>query len=163
MSVFKKLLRLLIVFLFFCWTTVIYSQQTTSTAGGNIKASAGSVSYTIGQTFFSSNSNEAGTVAEGVQHAFETLVITNVEEQFLEQKFSVFPNPTRDMLVIEGKDEIGEPFKLAVYDINGKLLLQKDMKSERETIDLSAFSKGTYILQIINSQQQYSGFHIIRQ
>ncbi len=163
MSNFKKLLRLSFVFLFFCWTTAIYAQQTTSTAGGNVKASAGSVSYTIGQTFFSSNSNEDGTVAEGVQHAFETLVITNVEEQFLEQKFSVFPNPTRDMLVIEGKDEMAEPFKIDLYDINGKLLLQKDMSTERETIDLSAFSKGSYILQIKNSNQQYSGFQIIRQ
>jgi len=159
----KKLPSIVFVFAMICWSITSFAQQTIPAAGGNVLSSAGSVSYTIGQTFFSSNSDESGSVAEGVQHAYETLVISNVEEQFLDQVFTVFPNPTHDMLVVEGKSQANDQFKLALYDINGKMLLQKDIRSERETIDLSAFSKGTYILQIRDGNQQYSGYKIIRQ
>lgn len=46
----------------------LQAQQVVTTSGGNASGSGGSVSYTIGQIVYTTNTNSNGSVAKGVQN-----------------------------------------------------------------------------------------------
>jgi Secretion system C-terminal sorting domain len=87
--------------------------------------------------------------ARGMQSSTTENVV--VEEKILDGNFTLFPNPTSSTLKIQA-DSIFmalENKKLYVYDMNGKLMLEKEFAIDQETIDLSGFSNGSYIVKII--------------
>jgi len=57
--------------------------------------------------------------------------------------FSVYPNPVYSSFTMLSSGKIG----VRIYDIQGKLRLEKKNCSSSETIDLSGFCKGIYFLQ----------------
>lgn len=61
----------------------------------------------------------------------------------------LYPNPTNSLLYLENLP-INSSVKL--YNLDGKLLLQKQFKEEKASLDLSALSKGVYLLEIWNSK-----------
>jgi hypothetical protein len=67
----------------------------------------------------------------------ENLVINGIE---------VFPNPTNDYLVVKLPNY--DNTQLTIFDINGKLLLQKNINIEETKIDLTSFEKGIYIVDL---------------
>ncbi len=67
----------------------------------------------------------------GAQTAVEDVQSSNIV---------VYPNPTQDMLMIQGI----EAQALRVYDLQGRMLLQQ----EGTQIGVSQLSEGTYLLQI---------------
>jgi hypothetical protein len=67
----------------------------------------------------------------------------------------IYPNPTKGDVYIITQGEIINSFSL--YNINGQLLLKSEnLKTTREEINLSAFSKGVYIIKIITDNNVYS-------
>ena len=62
----------------------------------------------------------------------------------------VWPNPTSHILNIElqqqGISEVG------VYDMAGKLLLQKQITQIHEAIDVSTFENGLYLLSVLQGE-----------
>jgi hypothetical protein len=61
----------------------------------------------------------------------------------------VFPNPTKDLITIETRLEI----KVEIYDIMGKLLIEKE---NIKRLDLSDLANGLYNLSIIYNNKRYS-------
>ncbi len=65
--------------------------------------------------------------------------VTNIENMDT-NSILIYPNPTRDVLMIEGVDSQ----TLRVYDLQGRLI-----KTENSTqVDVSNLAEGTYLLQI---------------
>jgi hypothetical protein len=65
--------------------------------------------------------------------------VTNIENMDT-NSILIYPNPTRDVLMIEGVDSQ----TLRVYDLQGRLI-----KKENSTqVDVSNLAEGTYLLQI---------------
>lgn len=60
--------------------TGLQSQEAILTSGGNASGSGGTVSYSIGQTFYTTYMGANGSVSHGVQHPFETLNETTLME-----------------------------------------------------------------------------------
>ena len=58
----------------------IYAQEAIPTSGGDASSNKGSVSYSVGQIVYSSNTATNGTVTQGVQQAYEIYVTTGIEE-----------------------------------------------------------------------------------
>ncbi len=77
-------------------------------------------------------------------------------DTFAENNLKIYPNPTSDILVIDGLDQIGNA-NLKIYDLNGRLLLNKAMDfSQKHTLDVSQFDKGIYLIRIENSRINFS-------
>ncbi len=58
-----------------------------------------------------------------------------------------YPNPTQDVLNISLKNSIKKG-SVEIIDINGRVMLNKKIKDVNTLIDLSGFTKGTYILNL---------------
>ena len=72
-----------------------------------------------------------------------------------ENEILVYPNPTKDEVYIRTKGEQINSYSL--YNINGQLLLKSEkIKTKSEKLNLSAFTKGVYILKVVTDKNVYS-------
>ena len=72
-------------------------------------------------------------------------VISSV--QSIDPKLKIYPNPTYSVLNLENLNGYE---KATIYDINGKLLVQKVISNDVEKIDLSNLTNGIYFLRLVN-------------
>lgn len=74
--------------------------------------------------------------------------LSNNDVEFIpEENLKLYPNPTKDFLKItfaknDNKKEI------AVYDLTGKIVLQKNTISQDDSVDVRSLSKGLYIIKV---------------
>ena len=63
----------------------------------------------------------------------------------LNNLIKVYPNPVSEVLNIEVSGQLN--FKYSLFDLNGKLITTA---TNEETIKLNSFSKGIYLLEILD-------------
>jgi hypothetical protein len=157
--------KYLLIFLF-PFTFVLSSaiaQETIPITGGNATGSGGSVSYTIGQTFYMTNTGSNGSVAEGVQQPFEISVVIGIEEASgITLLCSAYPNPTSDFLTLKVENFNFSDLSFQLFDTNGKLMETKKIESNESTISMTNLVTATYFLKIIQSKQEIKMFKIIK-
>jgi len=138
------------------------AQNCIAVSGGEASGSGGAVSYTIGQVFYSSNSGSSGTVTEGVQQPAEIFVITGITQTDIKLKVSVFPNPAKLFVILKVDDEKVEKLRYQLYDIDGKLLITKNITENETSIDISMLKPSVYFLKVINGNREEKSFKIIK-
>ena len=57
----------------------------------------------------------------------------------------IFPNPTSGLLYLKGAKDSS----LKIYDLLGQVVVEKDLTSDNETVDLTPFHKGMYFVKLI--------------
>ncbi|MDO9511409.1 MAG: FISUMP domain-containing protein [Bacteroidales bacterium] len=62
------------------------------------------------------------------------------------EKIKLYPNPANDQITIDYND--GQNLSLSVYNIVGKLVLQRELNKNKNIIDISTFATGVYIIRI---------------
>lgn len=68
--------------------------------------------------------------------------------------FSMFPNPTTNVLNLTFAEEVNKPY--SVYDLLGREVLKGDINSVNQSqINVSTLQNGTYILRIAGSTQKF--------
>jgi hypothetical protein len=70
-------------------------------------------------------------------------IVVELENVVTNNGLVVYPNPTSDYIVVEGKD--GE--YVSIYDLGGKCVYQSTMQGARCSIDSSVLSAGTYVVK----------------
>ena len=132
-------------------------------AGGNASGTGGSVSYTVGQLFYTTAFGTNGSVSEGVQQPFEISVLSGMEDiTGIDLYYSVYPNPTIGKLTLNLKNYEPNTFTYQLYDVNGKML-RNDRLIENETIiEMSDLSSATYFLKVIMKNKEVKLFKIIK-
>ncbi len=63
----------------------------------------------------------------------------------ISSEIKIFPNPTHGKLTIEVQNEQA---KFELYDLNGKLLISKELNSKVTNLDLQNIAKGLYLVKI---------------
>jgi alpha-amylase len=86
---------------------------------------------------------EAGALSSGKYLATEVICINTGVKDLTQNNLGIYPNPSQGQLTIETKQK----GQVAIYNLQGKLLLQKNLENASENIDLSAFGKGVYMLR----------------
>jgi len=106
-----KKLKLSVILLLGLGLTGLQAQTSINATDGNASGSGGSVSYSVGQVVYTTNTGTTGSVAQGVQQPFEILVVTGLEEaKGINLSVSAYPNPTTDYLTLEVPDFSLLPF-----------------------------------------------------
>ena len=144
-----------IVILGFC-SIALQAQETITAAGSNNTGTGGSISLTAGQTVYITITGSEGTVSPGVQQPYEISVVTGNENAGnFSLSWSVYPNPANEFLKVtllhdsENADLKPETLTLRLYDLSGRLLLEKNLDGYETTISMSGFIPATYLLSIV--------------
>lgn len=139
------------------------AQQVVPATGGEATGSGGTVSYTVGQLVYKTNSGTNGSVAEGVQQPYEISEIIGIEEaKSINLDWIVYPNPTTDVLKLNIGNYENNNLLFQLYDLKGKIIDRKKIISEETIINVSALPTAIYFLKIIDNEQEVKTFKIIK-
>jgi len=141
--------------------SALHAQESVNSAGGNATGSGGSASYSIGQVVYTTNTGSAGSVAQGVQHAYEIFPVGNSNLQNV--SITAWPNPTADMLVLNMTNYNQEKYTYMMYDALGKIVINGNIKTPQTNISTEQLAIATYFLNIYDQgNQQVQSFKIIK-
>ena len=148
----------LILFSFFCCN--IFAQQATTASGGNASGSGGSVSYSVGQIVYTTNSGTNGSSAQGVQQPYEISVVAGFTEAGVDLNFSAYPNPTNGSFTLK-VEKCDNQMIYQLFDISGKLLDGKQITEKNTFISMQNYAKSIYFLKVIQNDKEIKTFKII--
>jgi len=151
-------LCLLGIMLLHAWN--LHAQDAVLSSGGEATGSGGSVSFSVGQTAYQTQTGQGISVAEGVQQPFETSA--NSILAALPVKLSAYPNPTQDQLILEIEQAQGKGLRYQLLDARGRLLTQASIQSSQTVIDLQQHASGTYFLKVSLPSGESSSFSILK-
>jgi len=160
----KKALIALIAFCIFGFGTAIRAQNSIPTTGGNATGSGASVSYSIGQVVYTTNTSITyGSVAQGVQQPFEISVPTTLEEaKGISLEMVIYPNPVTDLLRLKVDNHEVESLRYQLYDINGNVLLSNKVEGKESDISMQNFLPSVYFLKVTDNNKVIKTFKIIK-
>ncbi len=159
----KKLLLIflsLIVGYSFGQTT---SRTLISTGGSTFSQGTYQLDWSIGETLIQTYENGGQILSQGFQQG--NLIVTGVEDFDINVRIKVFPNPVTKKIKIYWQsfdNQNDSKFQITVTDISGKTLYEAPLQSREQSIDLSFYKSGTYIVVISHGNQAVKSFKIIK-
>ena len=154
----SKSMALLIAVLL--WTGFANAQETNNAGGGSATGSGGTAVYSLGQVFYTTGSGSAGTVAQGVQQAYEIYTV-GVNETELAVSLKLFPNPTAENLTLQVSQYQNLSYQL--FDMQGKLLSNSPITAEQTQINMNSLPEATYFVNVFNQANKLvQSFKIIK-
>ena len=159
----------LIVIVFVLLATFVFlvpkvqAQQSVNSAGANASGSGGSVSYSVGQVVYTTNTGSNGSVAQGVQQPYEISVVTAVDDaQSINLTVTVYPNPTTDFVTLQIIECEMEDLHFQLYDLNGKLLKSEKITNSESQIDMNIYAPSSYFVKVLSGNKSIKEFKIIK-
>ena len=138
------------------------AQEVTTTTGGNASGSGGTVTYSVGQIVYATNTGTNGSVAQGVQQTYEISIVLGIEDNSIKLELTAYPNPTTNYLTLNvGKAELSI-LNFQLYDMGGKLIESNKITSTTETIRMENLPSSTYFLKVTNNNKEVKSFKIIK-
>lgn len=139
--------------------------ETVITSGNNATGNSGSVSYSIGQVFYTYiGLSSVYNVAQGIQHPELSKTPVTPGNSELTPEIFIFPNPTTDFVNVNVKglefEKTQQSYQL--YDLQGRLIKQNSLKQAETQISLSNLSSSIYILRIYANKKVLKTFKIIK-
>jgi Secretion system C-terminal sorting domain len=158
----KKLI-LLILFYFLIGFDV-QAQEAIITSGGNASGSGGAVSFSVGQLVYATYNGSNGSIASGVQQAYEISEIISDPNNILNitLEYKIFPNPTTDFLTLNIANINNKKLSYFLYNSNGTLIENKEIKDNETVIVMAKLVSSIYFLKIIEGQRELKTFKIIK-
>ena len=145
------------------WAGLAQAQESTNASGGDATGSGGTVAYSVGQVVYTNNTGTNGSVAQGVQQAFEISVVTGLEEaKGINFLVIAYPNPTTDYLTLRIDEFEISNLSYQLYDINGKLLQNEKITSDQTSIVMSNLVPSSYFVKVIQGNKEVKTFKIIK-
>ncbi|MDD4149700.1 MAG: T9SS type A sorting domain-containing protein [Bacteroidales bacterium] len=158
-----KRLKLSAVLLLGLGLTSLQAQTSINATGGNASGSGGSVSYSVGQVVYTTNTGTNGSITQGVQQPFEISVITGIEEaKVINLAISAYPNPTTDYLTLSIDEFDISNLSYQLYDMQGKLLQNEKITGNQTSIVMSNLVPATYFVKINQVTKEVKSFKIIK-
>ena len=139
------------------------AQDAVPTAGGEAINDSGSVSYTLGQIVYTTESVTHASVAQGVQQPYEISVVTGAEEAGgIELRAVAYPNPTRGELTLRVSDTDYSRLSYELYDHTGRLLLSQRLTANEVSVPMTNTASGVYLLKVMSPNKDLKTFRIVR-
>jgi len=143
--------------------TGIQAQTSVNATGGNASGSGGTVSYSLGQVVYTTNTGTNGSVAQGVQQPYEISVVTGLEAaKDISLSVSAYPNPTTDFLNLKVENYDNTSLSYQLFDMNGKLLEAKKIEDTQTSIVTSNLVPAIYFLKVTQGNKEVKTFKIIK-
>jgi len=130
-------------------------------SGGAI-AQTGTITMisTIGEVVVQENDNATIHLSEGFisPEIFQSLGLDNYD---VLENISVYPNPTADFVRLNCTNN--SSYSLRLFDLNGRMLLNKKFEGNSIQINLSSYAISTYMLVLTDTKnKRYTSFKVIK-
>ena len=132
----------------------LFSQTSINTIGTSEKSSAGSVSFSIGQTVF----NFSNGINEGVQQPIELFLLNSDNHN---NNVTVYPNPTSQKIFVNLDIPLIGSECYTIISADGKLVLSGKLVKENE-INISSLPSEIYIFSIIQNKNSIQSYKLIK-
>jgi hypothetical protein len=142
--------------------TGINAQEALLTSGQEASGSGGSSSSSMGQVLYMTNIGISGSVAQGVQQAYEISTTIGIEETSIQLVCSAFPNPTVDNLLLTVLNNVNENLTYQLFDLNGKLIDANSIHEENIVINMDKLPPAGYFLKVKQENTEIKTFKIIK-
>lgn len=154
--------KLVTIFLLLLVITGLQAQETIATSGGNGSGVGGNVSYTIGQVGYTNNHSEVGSMTLGVQQPYEFFAVGIDEFKGISLELSAYPNPVQEFILLKMKEYNSEIMTYQLFDMYGKLLINKRIEGDETKIVMSNFTPSIFILRVMLNNEILKVFKIIK-
>ena len=77
--------------------------------------------------------------------------IVSVEEEITQSTFNLYPNPANDVLNISFQNTIINEKQIRIFEGIGKICYQKNISSNSLRIDISDYTEGIYLFEVIEN------------
>ncbi len=138
------------------------AQSNTVASGGTATSAAGSITYTIGQINYTTNTGGNATVSQGVQQAFEIVTLSTNEIPQIQLRAAVYPNPTVQNVTLSVTDFDLSNLQYMLFDIQGKIILSGKIRQSETLIKMANLPSALYFLKVNNATTDLKTFKIIK-
>lgn len=137
-----------ILFLLTFTPILIFCQENIHATGGEATGT-GTVSYSIGQIFYTISDNDNYSSSLGVQQPYEIyeLDIPGFEDIIL--NLLVYPNPTIDVLHLKTPHYSKFELSYLLHDLNGKQIFSNKIRQKTTEINLKELPTAVYFLNVL--------------
>jgi len=140
----------------------LHAQESVNTSGGDATGSGGTIAYSVGQVVYTTHTGSTGSVAQGVQHAYEIFTV-GIKETELSISLTAFPNPTMDNLTLQINDYNNEKLSYQLFDIQGKQLSSGQVTAQQTQIKMNSLPSATYFINLVNQEnKKVQSFKIVK-
>jgi len=144
-------------------TTTLFAQSDIVSSGGNASGTGGSISYTVGQTYFNYISSSSFNMLNGLQQPYEISVVGVETPEDIKLNAVVFPIPVLDVLNLSIPDKPQKELKYIMYNLNGEQISQGKVESNLTEVSTASLCGGIYILSVYESNKVLKTFKILKQ
>lgn len=139
------------------------AQENFLTTGGEICNQNGSLSYSLGQVFYVTNSSSSGAESQGVQQPYEIYTITGVKDiKEISLHFIAYPNPTEDFIELRIEGELRNEYHYFLIDAKGRELKNGNITKTITRIQMSELVSAIYFLNVESDNGNKTTFKIIK-
>jgi len=158
----QTLLKLTFTFILGINLSGLHAQMAIPVSGGMGYGYGGSVSYTVGQIIYTTNTETTGSVSGGIQQPYEISTESGSELAVgISLQCSVYPIPVDNILTLLVHYFIDEDITCRLYDSNSQLLLTQKVEKKETLIILTNLPSTTYYL-IVEQKKQKSSPHVLK-
>lgn len=158
----KKTLLLTITYCVFSVLNCL-AQESPTSSGGNLTGSNGSVSYSVGQVVYLTQTGSNGSISQGVQQPYEISEVLGTEDfTNLIQDVKIYPNPTANNLTLNLINNNNLALHFQIIDLNGKVHKSEKITTIETNISISSLPSSIYFLKILNQNQEIKTYKIIK-
>ena len=155
-------MKLIVLIITFCLNISLYAQEGFSASGGQALGTAGSSSYTVGQTVYDTYTGSTGSVAQGIQQTYDIVALLGAEISAIKLELVAYPNPIQETLTLKINNYKNEKLTYQLYDLQGKLWDSQPVKEVQTQLDMNDLAVGTYLLSIQDEELLIKTFRIIK-
>lgn len=143
--------------------TGLQAQETNPTTGGETSGSGGTISYSVGQVVYTTNTGTDGSVAQGVQQPYEISVVSGIEQATgINIECIVYPNPVTDYLQLKIEDYQFDNLMYQLFDTDGKMIKTEKIITAQTKINTENIVQGNYLLRIVDNDKAIKTFKVIK-
>ena len=140
----------------------LHAQESVNASGGDATGSGGTIAYSVGQVAYTTHTGSTGSVAQGVQHAYEIFTV-GIKETELSISLTAFPNPTMDNLTLQINDYNNEKLSYQLFDMQGKQLSSGQVTAQQTQIKMNSLPSATYFINLVNQEnKKVQSFKIVK-
>ena len=154
-------MKRILSFTFLCSATFCLAQNSVNSSGGTGSGAGGSISYSVGQTFYQTKIS-GHSVAEGVQQPFEITNLGVSDYPQIKLEMVIYPNPTMADITLKMGDSDFKNLSYWIADQSGRKISHSKIKQKETLVPMQPYNSGVYVLVISDGETVIKSFKIIK-